>query len=68
MAIETLGDWKKPVDILEYIREQRRLAFYGPGDPAFVKGWTEDEWIKVGRHVDVATGTIVYHSYSDYCD
>lgn len=63
-----MNEWKKPVDIREYITEQRRIAFHGDGDPTFIKGWTEDEWIKVGKHFDPATNTLVYHSYSDYCD
>lgn len=51
----------------EYFQQRRREAFNLPNEK-FKKGWTEEEWIKVGRHVDPLTGTIVYHSYADYCD
>ena len=51
----------------EYFKEKRREAF-GSADKKFADGWTEEKWIEVARHTDAATGTIVYHSYADYCD
>lgn len=55
-------------DLPEYLREQRRKAYRAPDERNFSKSWTEEEWVKTDRHVDPLTGTIVYHSFSDYCD
>lgn len=52
----------------EYTIEKRREAFRSPNPRGLSKGWTEEQWIKVGRHIDPLTGVIVYHSFSDYCD
>ena len=55
-------------EVFNYLREKRREAFRSPDPRNLNNGWTEDEWIKVGRHTDPLSGAIVYHSFSDYCD
>lgn len=50
-----------------YLREERREAFRERDPRSLSTGWTEKEWVKVGKHVDPMTGAIIYHSYADYC-
>ena len=51
-----------------YLIEKRREAFRKIVDtPASTQGWTEEEWVSVKKHVSPLDGTIVYHSFADYC-